>query len=365
MNAAELIRRRLAYQGLAQPRFDDPVEVVRWFGAVQSQDYGGAKWAVGQRMIGGTDAALDAAFNSGAILRTHVLRPTWHFVTPEDIRWMLELTAPRVRQLMTYYDRQQEIDRPLITRSGDLIAGALQGGQHRTRAELGDILSGAGINTQDNLRLTNLMIHLELDGLICSGARRGKQFTYALLRERAPQAKTLECDEALAELARRYFTSHGPATLKDYVWWSGLTTADARAGLAMVRDSVAEAEVGGQTYYFAESAPVAPPAAPQAWLLPNYDEYTVGYSDRSGLMDMSHVHNFIPRDSTLLGYTIVLDGQIVGAWKRTFKKAAVVVELSLFVPLDGAQQAALNDAARRLGEFAGLPAVIAGQSGGA
>ena len=228
--------------------------MVQWLGAVQAQDYAAAKWAVGLRLQGATADDIEQAATDGAILRTHVMRPTWHFVSPDDIRWLLALTAPRVHAANAYYYHAQGLDDAIFMRSNAALAKALQGGKHLTRQELVSVLKQVGVVTE-NLGFMLIIMHAELDGIVCSGARRGKQFTYALLDERVPQSRTLEHDEALAEFARRYFTSHGPATLQDFVWWSGLTVADARAALAMVTSQLMHEVVDGQTYWFSASMP--------------------------------------------------------------------------------------------------------------
>ena len=179
----EIAQRRLLNQHIAGAPLAEPCAVVAWLGVVQSQDYPAAKWAVGQRVQDATDTAIEQAFREGAILRTHVLRPTWHFVLPADIRWMLALTAPRVHAAMAYNYRLLELDDALFAESQAVLAKALQGGRQLTRPELVSALQQAGF-AADNLRLSHLLIRAELDGLICSGARRGKQHTYALLDER-------------------------------------------------------------------------------------------------------------------------------------------------------------------------------------
>ncbi len=234
MTQADLTHWRLRNQHLSAPTLTDPAALVGWLGAVQAQDYGMALWAVGQRLIGATESAIQQAFDDGAILRTHVLRPTWHFVMPADIRWLLDLTAPRVRALLAYGDRQNGLDETVLAHAAAVIEAALRGGQHLTRSELGAVFAAAGIALGGTQRLAHLLMHAELDGLICSGVRRGKQPTYALLAQRAPDAKTLSREEALAELTRRYFSGHAPATLKDFAWWSGLTVADCKQGLEAV-----------------------------------------------------------------------------------------------------------------------------------
>lgn len=350
----DILQQRLHNQLLSQTKFDQPSQVVAWLGAVQSQDYPGAKWALAQRTKGLTDAAIEQAFAEGEILRTHVLRPTWHFVTPADIRWMLALTAPRVLALLAYMDRQLEVEKTLIRRTNKILAKALMGGKQSTRAELESVLQRNGIKT-DGLRLGHIVMHAELDGIICSGARRSKQFTYALLEERAPQAKTLERDQALAELIRRYFTSHGPATLKDFVWWSGLTMADARKGIDFVKSQFEQEMIERQTYWFAPSQPVTVPS-PTAFLLPNYDEYAVGYTDRGAIFDGSHSDK-LPRESTL-AQSILIDGRMTGLWKRTIKKKEVVIELVPFTMLTNDQNQAVIAATQQFGKFLGLPVVL-------
>ncbi len=211
---SDIAQRRLRAQRLTGEPFASPVEAVRWLGAVQSQDYGGAKWALGQRTRNATEAELDRLFDEGAILRTHVLRPTWHFVTPADIRWLLELTGPRVKTKLAGRLRELEIDDGDVKRATAAFTAALTGGQHLTRPELADVLGKAGIAVGGQ-RLPHLIMRAELDGLVISGPRRGSQFTYALLEERVPKAPPLERDEALGELARRYFQSHGPAQIPE------------------------------------------------------------------------------------------------------------------------------------------------------
>jgi hypothetical protein len=224
MTPSDIARRRLLNERLVGPALTTPADVVSWLGAVQSQDYAGAKWAVAQRARGCSDRDVELACDRGDIVRTHVMRPTWHFVAPADARWMLELTAPRVHAANAYYYRKLELSPRTFERSNAALALALEGGKHLTRVELARALAGAGIRAE-GVRLAYLLMRAELDALICNGSRRGKQFTYALFDERVPRAAPLARDEALAELTRRYFTSHGPATVQDFAWWSGLTVA--------------------------------------------------------------------------------------------------------------------------------------------
>lgn len=351
----EIIQQRLQNQQLIQHHFATSAEVVHWLGAVQAQDYSAAKWALGQRAAGVTDEAIERACNEGTILRTHVMRPTWHFVAPTDIRWLLALTAPHVKAALAYNDKKCEITGELLARSHDIVTNALRDGQYSTRAELAHALERAGIAI-DPLRVTHLVMHAELDGLICSGVRRGKQFTYALLDERAPQARTLDREEACAELARRYFTSHGPATLYDFSWWSGLKISEARASLAQVQHDLLHEERSDQTYWFAETSPHPRDLAtvPTVHLLPNYDEYIVGYTDRSAIYDDVHTGRLDARGNVLFTHTIVLNGRIVGTWQRVLTRSTVMLTLQPFLTLSQAERHAINETAQRYGTFLGM-----------
>jgi hypothetical protein len=357
MTNIKIAYQRLHNQLITQQKFENAGDVVKWMCAVQSQDYAAAKWALGLRLQNATDEIIEQAFNKGSILRTHVMRPTWHFVLPADIRWMLALTAPRIIAASAYYYRTLGLDDTVFSQSNSTISKALQGGKHLTRTELASVLQQAGIATDNLQRFGQVIMRAELDGIICSGARRGKQFTYALLDERAPQARTLDRDEALAELAWRYFTSHGPATLQDFVWWSGLTVADSRLGLELVTSKLIHEVIDGQTYWRSASMPSAKDLSQTIYLLPNFDEYTVGYTDRSAIFDMSDTEKFDTRGN-VLNPTIVLDGLVVGTWKRTIKKETVTLTPSLFTTLTKDETHALVASANRYGAYLDMPVNI-------
>jgi hypothetical protein len=281
------------------------------------------------------------------------MRPTWHFVTPADICWMLELTAPRVRMAMAHMDRQLGLDRGTIKKSNATLRKALQGNQQLMRSELAPILEKAGV-TVEGYRLGQLMGHAELDGVICSGGRKGKQFTYALLEERAHKARNFQRDEALAELTRRYFRSHGPATLQDFVWWSGLTMMDARKGIEAVGSDFEKEILDRQAYWFAPFTSKKSRSL-RAYLLSNYDEYTVGYRDRSAIFDITHKGKLSAFRESVLTQVILLDGEISGTWKRNVKKSKVIIELAPFTKLTKDYEQAVLSATQRYGAFLGLP----------
>ena len=356
MKSLDIVQQRLSNQHLAGNPLKTASDVVAWLGAVQAQDYAGAKWAVGQRVLGADDTSIEQAFNAGTILRTHVMRPTWHFVTPADIRWLLELTAPRVNVANAYMYRQLELDDALFARSNQAIAEALVQSRFLTRTELGATLSRAGIAVQ-GLRLGYIIHRAELDAVVCSGPRRGKQFTYALLNERAPQAQSLPYEKALAELTKRYFTGHGPASLADFAWWSGLTKAQARAGLEMVKSNLIREMVGDQTYWLAPDLPLIKETSPMAHLLPNYDEYLLSYRDPSPVLDPAHAP-MIETGNPIFAHFLVIDGRVVGTWRRDFKKDSVTIILKRFAPLSEAQEEAVQAAAEHYGKFIGLDVVL-------
>jgi hypothetical protein len=274
MTRLDIAHQRLVNQHIATDPFEKPDDVVNWLVAVQSQDYFGAKWALGLRLRQDAhDADVDRAFNEGSILRTHMLRPTWHFVTPADIRWLLALTAPRVHAANATMYRRLELDNATLKRSRRALTKALQGGQHLTRDELRRALEKSGVAADNGQRLAYIVMHAELDGLICSGPRRGKQFTYALLEERVPPTRSLGREEALTELTRRYFASRGPATAQDFAKWSGLTVADAKHGLEAIKGQLQHEKLNGEDYWFTSSVSTAGLASPTAHLLSFYDEY--------------------------------------------------------------------------------------------
>ncbi len=350
-----IAEQRLLNQRLTRAGFRRAGDVVEWLGAVQAQEFEPAKWALGLRTRDSVvSAETQQAFDDGLILRTHVMRPTWHFVSAADIRWMTELTAPGVHRRMSTYDRQLGLDDKLFVRGTGLIERALGDRNYLTRAELGDRLRAAGL-ALDGIRLAHLAMHAELEGVICSGPRRGKQSTYALVAERAPKAVRLSRDEALATLARRYFSSHGPATIRDFVWWSGLNTADAKRGLEMNKARCEDA--GGRTYWTIGASSRAAATDHLVHLLPVYDEYLVAYRDREAVPHGSLVinRNFRPSDSVIFQHTLVIAGHVAGTWRRTESSKSVAIDVIPTRRLTRPERRAIDEAAGRYEEFLCTP----------
>lgn len=354
MNRIDLLDQRAINQRLTANGFPSAVDVVRWFGAMQAQDFSAAKWALALRMRGApSNEVIEAAFNDGQILRTHLMRPTWHFVAPDDIRWLLELTASRVNLRAATNYRKFELDGPTFKRTHRILVKALQGGKHLTRTELKKALNRAGIAADDTVRMAHIMLRAELDGVVCSGKRVGKQFTYALLEERVPPVKSLIREEALAKLTLRYFTSHGPATLQDFIWWSGLTAADARRGLALTETKIQKAPVDQNDYYFALSKPESQRSALSAFLLPVYDEYNVAYKDRQIALDPGSSSAAISTWG-LLGPCVLLDGRIAGTWKATLDNKSITITINAGRTLTKPERSAIAQAAQRYATFLGF-----------
>jgi hypothetical protein len=354
LNSGEIIELRLNNQHLRGIHRAPPEAVVGWLGAMQAQEFPVAKWSVAQRADGIGNDSMDQAFASGAILRTHILRPTWHFVLPEDIRWMLKVSAPRVNALNAYQYRQLELDEKVFANTGALLEKTLGRGEHLTRREIAGVLERSGVNAQ-GLRLGYILMRAELDGIICSGSPKGKQQTYASLDERAPELDRRDRDEALIELTRRFFLSRGPATLKDFLTWSSLTVAEGRGGLAGIAGDLFHEKIQGRTYWFANSAPKSAEPPGRIDLLQGYDEYIMSYKESRDVMweESPPPSGLQPPVFT---HALVLDGRLVGHWRRVPKKGMAAIEGSWYRPPNEAQSRSLTAAIQRFGNFLGMPA---------
>jgi hypothetical protein len=330
---------RLHAQQIASPRLATPAEVVGWMGAVQAQDYLASLWAVGLRMPGATEAIVEAAIEDGSIVRIHALRGTWQYIARDDVRWMLALVGRRLSAGAAARHRQLGLDDATLARGIDLLAAHVRGGRHATRAELATALGGVGIDSSGQ-RLIHMLAHAELTGVLCSAPRRGKQVTFAAFDERIPAAPALDRVAAAAELARRFVQARAPATVEDFAWWSGLPLGEARPAFA------------------AATPPAAPPRSrrrtPRAYLLPAFDEYLIGYADRSAVLAARDVVK-INAGGGMLNAIVVVDGRVAGTWRRTFEKTGVVVTLAPVRALSAAERSAIDDAADRYGAFLGAP----------
>lgn len=345
---------RLQNQHLARPRVG-PAGVVEALGAMQAQEYTGGLWAVGLRSTGSTGASIERALSDGEILRTHPMRGTHHFVAREDIRWLIGLFGPLMIGRNARRNRELGLDEKQLAKALDAIARACEGGNHLDRAGVAAVLTRAKVSPAGQ-RLAHIIYRAELEGLVCSGRRKGKQITIALFDERVPKQKARTREESLADLARRYFTTRGPASEKDFAWWCQLPAADVREAIALAGGALV-AESSGGTRLLRGARAAKPAKGPRAYLLPPYDEYTVAYADRShaGIAPPS-ARTFNER--ALLGPNLVLDGQVIGSWRRTTTAKKITIELSPWKKVAAKDRSALEEAATRYAAFLGLEARI-------
>ena len=357
MTGFDIAQRRLHHQAIAPAACEQPGDVVKRLGAAQAQDYLAALWAVGLRMKTATEQTIEQAISDRKIIRTWPMRGTLHFVAPEDIRWMLALLTPRIIAQAARRHQQLELDGATFSRAEVRLASALRGGRQLTRPEMMAVLEQGGIATSGQ-RGYHILWWAAQNGLICFGPRQGKQDTFVWLDDWLPAGKTLSRAESLAELARRYFSGHGPATVQDFRWWSGLPAAEARAGLEMAGAQLEHEVLDGQSYWFAASVPPPKTTPPTAYLLPGFDEYLLGYRDRRAVLDPAHADKVVPGGNGMFKPMIVIDGRVVGTWKRTLRQTKVLVSLDPFEPLSPTQTEAAVAAAEPYGRFLGLPAEI-------
>jgi hypothetical protein len=351
-----LLTLRLLNQRLIDKKFAKPEDVVRYFGAVQSQDYAAAKWSLGLRLENATDETIEQALNEGRILRTHVLRPTWHFVSPEDVRGFLDLTAPRIKRFTTYYANKLGLTEAVFKQTNKIITKALIEHIYLTRQEIKTVLSGEGIET-DVPRLGHIVANAEIDCIITSGPRRGKESTYALLEKRVPQTRTLTKDESLARLTKKYFTSHGPAQIKDFAWWSGLSVKDATNGVDMIRSKLESVKIDDKIYLCSPEQEYHQTDRQNVFLLSVYDEYFISYADRSDIFDEKYKRK-LPIGNALLTSLIIIDGKVSGTWKRTIDRQGIKVKLFPFEKLSEQNADTIQKIVKDYGRFFGLPAEI-------
>lgn len=342
---------RLSNQHLTGNKFDDVGDLVDYFGALQSQDFPAAKWSLGLRLKNTTNLDIENAYNEGKILRTHILRPTWHFISPQNLVWIQKLTSSRVKQLMGHYNNKLDLTPKIFTKSNAVITKALQNHNYLTRQELRKALEGVGIKA-DLQRLAHLMIWAELEGLITSGPLRGKQFTYALVDERIARTKNPSREEALARLTLKYFQSHGPAQLKDFAWWSGLTTKEAGVGISLVESKLVPISLNGKAYWFLKGTGNIEKKIKKIFLLSVYDEYFIGITDRSDILDKEY-RSSLPIGNALLTSLLIIDGKVEGTWKRKINKNRIEFKIYPFKTINLTVKKAVEKEAADYAKFFG------------
>ncbi len=352
MPPTDIARRRFRAQRLAGAGLGSPAEVVAWMGAMQAQDQLGTLWAVGARLRRGTEAGVERAIADRSIVRTWLLRGTLHLVAAADLRWLLALVGPGVLARLARRLRELELDEATFARSRALLGSALARAGALTREEAYGVLEAGRVSTSGQ-RGVHVLMRLALEGLICFGARRGKQPTLVLLEAWAPPAPVLAREAALAELARRYFTGHGPATLADFRWWSGLGAAEAREAVALARPGLEEEHLGGEPAW-SGPAPGSSSGGAEVRLLPGFDEYFIGYRDRSAIIDAAHLGKVNPGANGQLSPTLVVGGRIAGTWRRTLARGGVTVSIHPFARLGEATRRAVARESERYARFLGV-----------
>jgi hypothetical protein len=351
VTAREITWYRLANQQISRVRYGEPADVVASLGAMQAQDYLAALWAIGLRLPEHTEPEVERAIVERKIVRTWPMRGTLHFVKAEDVRWMTELLAPRIIAGSVRRFQQLELDSSVFARSRQLFVDALAGNRQLARKAMIELLESAGISTAGQ-RGNHILWRLAQEGVLCFAGRAAKQPTFALLEDWAPQARSRDRSSALAELAMRYFAGHGPATLQDFVWWSGLKVSDASAGLDTVRSRLTQEKLGSAVYWRLRNFSTPSDTERAAYLLPGFDEFVLGYKDRSALVDHQRDAR-LASSNGIFWPTVVIDGRVVGTWKRLLKKKELVVTARPFASFNKADKNAFAIAAERYGLFLG------------
>lgn len=350
MTYQEISYTRLTAQQISNTNFTKPGQIVAHLGAMQAQDFQSSLWAIGLRLPGSVLTDIEAAINNHEIIRTWPMRGTLHFVAADDVRWMLKLLTPKVISGSAKRHRDLELDERVFAKAKNLFEKALAGNKILTRNELFEILQSNGIDPK-NQRGYHIIIYLCQTGFVCLGPHQGKQPAFVLLDEWVPKTKELDREASIVEITKRYFTSHGPATIADFAWWAGLNIADIKIGLAQAGSSIIREVVEGQEYWMPHVSPKIPTAS-GVYLLPAFDEYLLGYKDRSAVLHEDHKHKLAPGNNGMFMPTIIIDGQVAGLWKRLIGAKTIKITLDLFRPLSQEEEAQVMDKLRGFSAFA-------------
>ena len=349
MDFNEISNLRLVNQQIFHPDFKSVKDTIKELCAIQAQDFNMSKWAIGVRLPLSIDKTIETAFNKAEILRTHLLRPTWHIVSAKDIYWLLELTAPQIKSALKSRHRELEITKHVIKKSKQVIENSLLENHNLSRNELIGKLENSKIKTDKN-RASHIFLMAELDGLICSGIITKKKQTYALLEERVPAKKILYKDEALAELAKRYFTTRGPATVQDFAWWSGLPMSDSRNALEIIKGSLNSETVNSKTFWFKYSFSDFENKKDVIFLLPAFDEFIISYRDRSAAITQQNFSKAVSNNG-IFRPVIVYRGNVTGIWRPVRKKEKVLIEIKFFKLPGNSMKKLIKKASSDFGKF--------------
>ncbi|MGF7229355.1 MAG: winged helix DNA-binding domain-containing protein [Candidatus Saccharibacteria bacterium] len=358
MTTYDIAPARLQAQDILHPNAHSVHDVVASMGAMQAQDYGGALWSIGLRMVSATVSSVEDAIASRQIIRTWPMRGTLHVIPAEDAQWMLTLLTPRVMRSAASREQRLELNDAIYARCFAIFRTAMSGGKAVLRSELLALLDAASITTASQ-RGYHILWRAAQEGLICFGPMQGKQPTFVLLEEWAPKQRQISSDEALAELARRYVTSHGPTTERDFAGWAGLSLTEARTGIAASMAEVRQETIDGTAYLMPRDMPLAIDE-PSVFLLPGFDEFMLGYKDRSAALHVDHAQKIVPGNNGMFLPTVILDGQVRGTWKRVLRKTSVAIQPIMFDghKLSPSHERLLHEAADRYAAFLGVASSV-------
>jgi hypothetical protein len=356
MTHKDILNLRLHSLQLAGNLPGTPAEVVSRLGALQAQDYEGAKWSIAIRTQQNSQTDVEKAIEERSIVRTWPMRGTLHFIASDDVRWMLKLLTPRIVSGMAGRNRQLELDQSIFNKSQDLLLRAMEGTKQLVRSEVYSILEANGIVTS-NQRGIHIINYLAQNQILCHGTHNQKQPTYVLLDDWIPKSKELSIEEGHAEIAFRYFKSHGPATLQDFVWWTGLKITDARLALNSINQKLASENIEGNTYWFAPELRDTTTTT-STFMLPGFDEFMLGYTNRTLMVDRLHLPKIVPGNNGMFMPTVVIDGKVEGLWKKEIKKDKVSVEITPFVELSSNKLKRIARASEKYASYLGKELIL-------
>ena len=356
MHINEISNLRLINQQVLYSNMKSIDDIAKKLCAVQAQDYNMAKWALGVRVPGSTNEMIEASINNGEIIRTHLLRPTWHIVSSDDIYWLLGLTAPHIKTTLKSRQKELEITGYVIRKSKKIFEKELLDGHHLTRQELASKLEESKIRTNDN-RASHIFLMAELDGLICSGRIKGKKQTYALLEERVSNKKMFSREEALAELAGRYFITRGPATLQDFAWWSGLSMSDSRNAIEMIKADFISEKFNSSLFWFKDPLLLSKRKNDEIFLLPAFDEFIISYKDRRAALPKENNSKAVSNNG-IFRPIIIHEGKVIGIWRPSRKKEKIIIEIQIFKLINNAIKKLIEKSSKKFGNFLGQDVVI-------
>ena len=357
MKLEDIAKSRNISQNITQHENATVKELVSWMGAIQAQDFAMAKWAIGLRLANSTEQQIEEAYNNGDIIRTHLMRPTWHFVPAQDLNWLLALTAPQILKIVSYRDKDLELNVSIYKKCNKIIEKTLLAHTYATRDLIGQELLNSKIDIENN-RLSHILIRAELEGLICSGPLVGKKLTYALLESRVSEKKRFNRDESLAELAKRFILSHAPVTIKDFTWWSGLSVSDSKKAFDFVKDQFISEKIGSETYWLTSNSRSKISKTKSVFLLPAYDEFLIGYANREASISLSNNKNAISNNG-IFRPTIMVNGKVIGIWKRQIVKNKIIVETNFFESPELNSKLSFEDSLRKYAAFSGMEVLLA------